>query len=117
MRNRAGISRDKKDARECQLSPLKLHRAEDNSAQTVFLSSSHTPVGTVSVCVCVGKIFQVKHKYDLLPPTKHSRWMYGATWSGGRSAVSIFNCLTGSCIGIRGQCVLLKSAQCKSKLL
>lgn len=39
--------------RECQESPLKLDKAEDNSAHTVFLTLSHTPVVTICASWCL----------------------------------------------------------------
>lgn len=53
MRNRTRtiISRDEIETRKCQESHLKLARAEDNSAKTVFLPSLITPA--VSICMCV----------------------------------------------------------------
>lgn len=54
IRNRTRNSRDEKEGREFQLSPLKLDRAEDDSAHTLFsLASSHTPVVTACTCAFV----------------------------------------------------------------
>lgn len=108
MRNRTRISRDEKEARECQQSPLKSDRAEDNTA-SLCVSCFHTFVSHpcsdrlyVHVCKNLSSETQTLPTYFTFPDGCMEP----------RGAVSIFKWRSGS--GSTGQRVLLRGPVCST---